>query len=109
MVLQRYVSKELTHFVGKGLSGEEQYSILVNNIIQSGWLKTAYDVAQPEESVVEAVEAGVLGWSMDPSSPAGEMYRPRAVSFCDIPEGDLEIHMRKYSPFGLSFGLDTVR
>jgi hypothetical protein len=37
MISQRYVSEELTHFVGRGSSDEEeQYSILVDNILKCG-------------------------------------------------------------------------
>lgn len=39
----------------------------------------------------------------DPDIPPGELYRSQVVCLCDIPVSDLEIHMRKYSPFGLSF------
>jgi hypothetical protein len=97
--LQRYVSKELTHFVGRNLSEEEQYSVLVHDIIRSGWLKTFPNNSNPGE----VLEVGALGYGKTPSAPVGEMYQPRVVCFCDIPEGDLEIHMRKYSRFGLSF------
>jgi hypothetical protein len=101
MVLQRYVSKELTHFVGRN-SPEERYSILVNDIIRGGWLKTSTTIAnnfEPEETL----ETGTLGYGINPSAPLGEMYLPRVVSFGDIPIDDLEIHMQKYSRFGLSF------
>ncbi len=40
MPTQRYVSPELTHFVGKRLSSEDQqYSLLVNDILKGGCLK----------------------------------------------------------------------
>jgi len=89
MSLQRYVSKELTHFVGSGRTEEEQYSTLVHDIIRDGWLKTSSTFstdAKPEETV----EGGTLGYGKNPFAPIGEMYQPRVVSFCDIPEGDLE-------------------
>ncbi len=35
--VQRYVSPELTHFVGQGLPEDEQYSLAVK-ILKSGWL-----------------------------------------------------------------------
>jgi hypothetical protein len=38
MPTQRYVSPELTHFVGRGLSEDQQYALLVNDILKAGWL-----------------------------------------------------------------------
>jgi hypothetical protein len=35
---QRYVSSELSHFVGKGLPEDDQYNLLVNKILKPGWL-----------------------------------------------------------------------
>ncbi len=103
MSVQRYVSKELTHFVGRGLMEEEQYSVLVNCILKDGWLRH-----NPNDSPgpVEILESGGVSLSIapnDPDIPPGELYRPQVVCFCDIPVTDLEIHMRKYSRFGLSF------
>lgn len=37
-----------------------------------------------------------------------EMFNPEMVCFCDIPVGDLNIHIQRYSPFGLSFTKDFV-
>ncbi len=34
---------------------------------------------------------------------SNEMYNPEVICFCDIPDTDREIHMRKYSRFGISF------
>ena len=103
MGVQRYVSKELTHFVGRGQSEEDQYSVLVEEILKGGWLRHS-----PTSSIepVEVLESGGVSLSIapnDPDIPPGELYRPQVVCFCDIPVSDLEIHMRKYSPFGLSF------
>jgi hypothetical protein len=35
--VQRYVSTELTHFVGRGKAPEDQYALLVD-ILRGGWL-----------------------------------------------------------------------
>jgi len=34
---QRYISRELTHFVGRGLPLEEQYGTFIK-ILSSGWI-----------------------------------------------------------------------
>jgi hypothetical protein len=101
--VQRYISRELTHFVGRGRSEEEQYAVLVDGILKSGWLR--HSPTSPMEPI-ESLESGGVSLSTAPNAtdiPPGELYRPQVVCFCDIPVSDLEIHMRKYSPFGLSF------
>src|SRR5215217_2804320 len=100
MTLQRYVSKELTHFVGRGLSEEGQYSILVDSILRGGWLRHSPNTTQEP---AEILERGGVSLTIDRFAPLSEVYGPQVVCFCDIPVSDLEIHMRKYSRFGLSF------
>lgn len=91
--IQRYISKELTHFVGRGLSEEEQYLLFVD-IITSGWL-----THPPHRlDVTPHLEIRTRG-----RISMNEMYNPTVVCFCDIPVMDLHIHMSKYSRFALSF------
>jgi hypothetical protein len=90
---QRYVSDELTHFVGRGLAEEAQYGLLVE-ILRTGTL-----TPPPHDPAL----AGDLAVDLDVATSSNLAYVPRAVSFCDIPVGDLGIHIRKYSPFGLGF------
>lgn len=105
MTDQRYVSAELTHFVGRGMSEEEQYELFIQ-ILKSGWLK-----CDPRNHYgMDAEEGeGASGYllNMDHSLETGDVYQPAyqplVVCFCDIPLEDLGIHMRKYSRFGLSF------
>jgi Putative abortive phage resistance protein AbiGi, antitoxin len=102
MSIQRYVSEELTHFVGRELSKEEQYATLVDKILKTGWLLSdprVYTPTQPKE----LLETKSWTYTYHPSAPIDEMYLHQVVCFCDIPITDLEIHMRKYSRFGLSF------
>lgn len=104
MTLQRYVSEELTHFVGRGKTEEEQYSVLVDGILGSGWLRHSPGNEVPGPA--EVLESGGVSLSIAPNDPdisPGELYRPQVVCFCDIPVSDLELHVRKDSPFGLSF------
>lgn len=90
---QRYVSKELTHFVGRGLPEEEQYQILVNILRTERLLHPPFDPNSSGNLVVYTGE----------SICENKMYNPEVVCFCDIPLADLNLHMGKYSNFGLSF------
>ena len=91
---QRYVSNELTHFVGRGKNQDEQYDILVNKILRPGWL--TYPPHNPNRP---------RSLALDFSQPIStdQALRYEVVCFCDIPETDLAIHVRKYSRFGLAF------
>ncbi len=92
--LQRYVSKELTHFVGRSLrTNSERYEIL-HKILSEGWLTHA-----PHENR----HSGNLIIKCDRDFSSNEMYYPETICFCDIPVDDLDIHVKKYSQFGLSF------
>jgi hypothetical protein len=85
MARQRYISKELTHFVGGNLSEEDdQYSVLVNDILNGRWFR--HNPSSPQEPV-EILESGGVTLSIapdDPDIPPGELYRPQVVCFCDI-------------------------
>ena len=89
--IQRYVSKELTHFIGRNLNEAKQYDLLIK-ILRSRWL--THPPHNPSIS-------GNL--SINSSANLQEMYSPEVVCFCDIPIDDIEIHMSKYSRFGMSF------
>jgi hypothetical protein len=91
---QRYVSNELSHFVGKGQLEEVQYDILVNKILKTGWLTyPPHDLSRPRSL------------SLDFSSLISDdkALKYDVVCFCDIPDSDLAIHVNKYSKFGLAF------
>ncbi len=91
---QRYVSKELTHFVGKNLpTTEDQYSLLVK-ILTSGWLTHPPHNPNVSANLVVNGKARIS---------ENEMYSPQVICFSDIPAGDLDVHIGKYSRFGLSF------
>lgn len=91
--LQRYISKELTHFVGRKLPEEVQYLKLVE-ILKSRWL--THPPHNPNIS-------GNLQVNTKARISANEMYVPQVICFCDIPVDDLSIHINKYSRFGISF------
>jgi len=93
--VQRYVSNELSHFVGQDKTDEEQYDLLVNKILKSGWLTHGpyHDPNVPRSA------------NLDFSKPISkdEAIAYQVVCFCDIPEVDLGIHTDKYGKFGLAF------
>src|SRR5580700_4445458 len=98
---QRYVSKELTHFLGRGFRAgactpdeveQEQY-VLLKKIISGAVLAKDGDVDS----------AGAISINVARTFGSGEKHKPSCVCFCDIPEPDLAIHIPKYSRFGLSF------
>ena len=88
--MQRYISNELFHFVGRNKSREEQYSIL-KAILTECKLGTG--------------EKGAISTTISPLEDlsSNEVYTSEMVCFCDIPINDLRVHIDKYSPFGLSF------
>jgi Putative abortive phage resistance protein AbiGi, antitoxin len=98
---QRYVSHELTHFVGRSLRGQiatpeevqdQQFAVLVK-ILRDGALGQQIGGARR----VIAFQTGEAKLS------SSEKYSAQMVCFCDIPVDDLSLHMRKYSQFGLAF------
>ncbi|MFC1932655.1 abortive infection system antitoxin AbiGi family protein [Chloroflexota bacterium] len=95
---QRYISKELTHFVGKGLRPASQYKTLIK-ILSEGWLTHA-----PHDPSV----SGNLVVKPSAKISQNEMYSPQVVCFCDIPVEDLTLHVSKYSRFGFSFDKEFI-
>ena len=97
MPLQRYVSRELTHFVGRSLQeDDERYALLTQVILREGQLGRS----DPEHPSGSGFTLRILG-DADPLS--NSMYDLPMVCFCDIPQDDFEIHMAKYSQFGIAF------
>jgi hypothetical protein len=96
--VQRYISNELTHFVGRRLDADNQYTVLIE-ILRSGLL--SHD---PHDRTV----IGNLEIRDDAKLSNNTMYAPQAVCFCDIPFEHLAIHMSKYSQFGISFHKDFI-
>ncbi len=91
--VQRNVSSELSHFVGKDKPEQEQYQLLLD-ILRTGWLlHKPFDPAQPRTA------------RLDLSRPVStdKIIDYEVVCFCDIPSTDLAIHVRKYSKFALAF------
>ena len=95
---QSYISKELTHFLGRHLQTEdEQYNLLLT-ILRTGKLLSSPKVNIPEYTKREFT----IGFPKTNIS-SNEGISANIVCLCDIPLGDLKHHMAKYSKFGLSF------
>jgi hypothetical protein len=89
---QRYVSTELSHFVGRSLLTEEAQFELLVKILRSGHLSS-----RPGTS------GGTYSVNTGGSFRAETLYSIDCVCFCDIPVADMHFHIAKYSPFGLAF------
>lgn len=98
---QRYVSDELTHFVGRRsfIQGEtrkatnkERYKQLLK------YLRSGLITFFPHNG-----KEPVLKWYFDRKISTNKQFPFEGISFCDIPLSDLKIHMKKYSKFGVAF------
>jgi len=87
--MQRYVSNELTHFVGRDEPDDEAKYALLVRILGTGIL------TNPQQDEGLHIKAKKFS--------ENKMFNPKMVCFCDIPVDDFGIHMGKYSKFGLSF------
>lgn len=96
-----YVSDQLTHFIGRGLSETDQYGLLLR-IIENGYLTSRPELRA--KGVTLVAERGKAGAPLS----SNELYDPDMVCFCDIPLSDLAVHMGKYSRFGLAFEKEFV-
>ncbi|MCU1335911.1 MAG: hypothetical protein JWO19_1492 [Bryobacterales bacterium] len=99
---QRYVSDELTHFVGQHQSTDEDRFAILVEILTSGLLKAPPLTADPTQDLTAQTVVGGTSFS------GRDMYRSSVVCFCDIPLADFALHMGKYSRFGLSFTKRTL-
>jgi hypothetical protein len=93
---QRYISPDLTHFVGGRLRTQSDQYELLKAILLERCLRSRL----PEQP-------GRVVYALDICRSArlsgNDAYRGSYVCFCDIPPGDLDLHMRKYSRFGIAF------
>ena len=90
-----YVSKYLTHFVGRRLKDEYAFQLLCKVIRDRKLL--------PGGS--EEKWAGNVRIQLNKALSDNELFTPEMVCFCDIPlnKDKLKIHADKYSKFGLAF------
>lgn len=104
MNTQSYVSNELTHFVGQlKPNNAERYALFLKILgdrfgpkkPREGWLQASYR------------EKFGPGFTMRSDGQkrlsTNEAIRCTMLCFCDIPPGQLKIHMQKYGSFGIAF------
>ena len=97
MDLQRYVSPDLTHFVGAALPNQRRQFALLKKIVRQGVLQAKPRSRLLPDNVFEHAKY------IDRKLSSNEAYRGSIVCFCDIPLADLYLHMLKYSRFGIAF------
>lgn len=121
MSIQRYVSDELSHFVGRDLVSagaegkledrEEQLYERLVSILREGRLKTGGRRsgvnADPSIGKEGITVDRVITYEVD-SDDLSRMFDPSVVCFCEIPVGDVAIHIAKYSPFGVAFSREFL-
>jgi hypothetical protein len=96
--MQRYVSSELTHFIGRLEQTEEKQYNFLKSILSDGLLKSGFDdKTELHISINDQIDLST-----------NEVYKQNMVCFCDIPYSDLKIHMKKYSKFGISFKKEAL-
>jgi hypothetical protein len=100
MLVQRYVSTDLTHFVGAKLKAQRDQYRLLKSILKSCTLKASPGpVTTPQYLLVRKTHLPLS---------SNEACLGSVVCFCDIPLCDLPLHMSKYSQFGLAFTKDYL-
>ena len=96
--VQRYVSDELTHFVGRAIvqrggdpdeMAAEQYRVLVSILESKKLLPSSLDPGGGPHPGVAT--------SFNPKAALAEMFVSEVVCFCDIPVEDLGLHITKYA------------
>ena len=103
---QRYISSELTHFVGAGLADHESQYALLLKILRTGILltpgKSGVVIQHGDKGPVRTIQTTHTTNYLEYLS-SNRKYQASIVCFADIPLDDLHLHIKKYSGFGLSF------
>jgi hypothetical protein len=102
MLIQRYVSSDLTHFVGRRLKSQGERYKLLKLILTTGLLK-----ASPKTKGTGPL-VRVLRKDTELCLSSNRACCLPAVCFCDIPLCDLPLHMIKYKDFGVAFSKDFL-
>src|SRR5437667_11562245 len=101
---QRYISKELTHFIKTRKAEHEGENAIFEKMVKI--LKTECITTS---SLGNREDRGI-GLSIDKSRKlsSNNKYIPGMICFCDIPLQDMSIHIAKYSRFGIAFKKDFL-
>jgi hypothetical protein len=102
MLSQRYISSDLTHFVGRSQKNHGNRYKLLKRILRTGQLQ-----ARPRAKGM-GPEVRVVTKDAEMGLSSNQACGLPIVCFCDIPLCDLPIHMAKYSKFGLAFPKDFL-
>jgi hypothetical protein len=110
MSTQSYVSDELTHFVGKAKklpdgkpNNAERYALFLKI------LGDRFDLRAPRRGWLQASYREEFGPGFNMRSDGqkqlstNDAIRCTMLCFCDIPPGQLGIHIQKYGSFGIAF------
>jgi hypothetical protein len=97
MAWQRYVSPDLTHFVGQSIKTQRKRYLLLRRILRTGVLKARLRPTKPGGDVY------VFRKDVDVRLSTNMACEGSCVCFCDIPISDVALHMNKYSRFGVAF------
>jgi hypothetical protein len=105
---QRYVSDELTHFVGRNLpSDQARYELLVRILSEVEDNREGHKL-HIKHADYEPGTSGSIGIRPDKRLADNELFSPQMTCYCDIPLEDLHIHMAKYSRFGIAWHKDFM-
>lgn len=91
--MQRYVSRDLSHFVGRDQPDDESRFRLLVEVVRSGVLSP--DGKDPERT-------GEVRLRLDRPLSSNAAYDGDFVCFADIPVEDLPLHAAKFGRFGLA-------
>lgn len=102
---QRYTSRLLTHFIGRGFGDEAEQYRLLKLILESGWLlsRDAQRVKPAKRDKIIGQRSFGFPRQFSVEADLNEIFTTNVVCFADIPFSDLPIHISKYSQFGVAF------
>ena len=92
---QNYISNILYHFVARKIETEDEQYESLYKILKDGWLSFSPHIP--------SVCSGQIEIDSSKNRKISEMFKSGFVCFADIPETELQIHINKFSRFGIAF------